>query len=100
MGFGGREVQEESIYVHLWLIQLTVQEKLTEHCKAIILQLKKIFLKKEYFTRPGSVIWNKPSLKPSQPTIDKLHSMLSTFEVSLFSMKKKKRFLSTYPELS
>ena len=40
---GGR-IKEEEIYAYLWLIHTVVQQKLTQHFKAIILQLKK----KEY----------------------------------------------------
>ena len=29
------------IYVHIWLIHFVVQQKLTQHCKATIFQLKK-----------------------------------------------------------
>ena len=36
---GGREAQGEGIYVYLQLIHIVVQ-KLTQHCKAIILQWK------------------------------------------------------------
>ena len=38
---GGRETQDEGdmgIYVYVQLIQFVIQEKLTQHCKAIILQ--------------------------------------------------------------
>ena len=43
---GRREVQEET-YVYLSLIHVEVWQKLTQHCKAIILQLKiNIFFKK------------------------------------------------------
>ena len=40
-GEGGREDQEGrdmGIYVYLQLIHFVVQQKLTQHCKAIILQ--------------------------------------------------------------
>ena len=37
---GGR-LQREGTYVYVWLINFVVQQKLTQHCKAIILQLKK-----------------------------------------------------------
>jgi len=37
----GREVQEEgSIYIYLWLTHVDEWQKPTQHCKAIILQLK------------------------------------------------------------
>ena len=39
-GVGGR-LQREGIYVYIELIHFVVQQKLTQHCKAIILQLKK-----------------------------------------------------------
>ena len=38
---GGRETQERGdmgIYVYIWLIPFVIQQKLTHHCKAIILQ--------------------------------------------------------------
>ena len=37
---GGREVQEGGTHVYLWLIHVEVQQKPTQYCKAIILQLK------------------------------------------------------------
>ena len=41
-GWDGREVQEGGyIYVYIQLIHFLVQQKLTQFCKAIILQLKK-----------------------------------------------------------
>ena len=41
---GGR-FKKERTYVYLWLIQIDVWQKPTQHCKAIILQLKIKFLK-------------------------------------------------------
>ena len=38
-GWGGR-LKREDIYVYLWLIHVFVWQKPTQHCKAIILQLK------------------------------------------------------------
>ena len=43
-GVGGRLTSEE-IHIYLWLIQVVVGQKPTQHCKAIILQLKKNFFK-------------------------------------------------------
>ena len=40
-GVQGR-LKREGMYVYAWLIRFIVQQKLTQHCKAIILQ----FLKK------------------------------------------------------
>ena len=37
---GGRGIQREGTYVHLWLIHVDVGQKPTESCKAIILQWK------------------------------------------------------------
>ena len=37
---GGRRIQEGRVYVYLWLIHVDVWQKPTQHCKAIILQLK------------------------------------------------------------
>ena len=39
-GEGGR-AKKEGIYVYIQLIHFTVQQKLTQHCKAIILPPKK-----------------------------------------------------------
>ena len=35
------EVKRERIHVYIQLIHFIVQQKLTQHCKAIILQFKK-----------------------------------------------------------
>ena len=46
----GSESKKEGIYVYVPLIHFAVQHKLTQHCKATILQLKKkkkIFKKQE-----------------------------------------------------
>ena len=43
-GCGGRELPEGGICVHIELIHFVVQQKLTQHCKTIILQLRKNFL--------------------------------------------------------
>ena len=40
MGGGGKS-QREGMCVGVWLIHFAVQQRLTQHCKAIILQLKK-----------------------------------------------------------
>ena len=37
---GGREVQKGGDIYNLWLIHVDVWQKPTQHCKAIILQLK------------------------------------------------------------
>ena len=42
---GGR-FKKEGTYVYLWLIHVDVWQKATQHCKAIILQLKTNKLKK------------------------------------------------------
>ena len=36
---GGR-FKREGMYVYIWLIHDAVQQKLTEHCKTVIFQLK------------------------------------------------------------
>ena len=43
---GGR-FKREGTYVYLWLIRGDVWQKPTQYCKAIILQLKTKFFKKE-----------------------------------------------------
>ena len=40
VGWNRREVQEGRTHVYLWLIPIVVGQKPTQHCKAIILQLK------------------------------------------------------------
>ena len=37
---GGKEVQGGGSYVFLWLIHVDVWQKPTQHCKAVIFQLK------------------------------------------------------------
>ena len=39
-GGGEGELKREEIYVYLWLIHVVVQQKVTQHCKEIILQSK------------------------------------------------------------
>ena len=39
---GEGRLKGEGKYVYLWLTQVLVQQKSTQHCKAIILQFKKI----------------------------------------------------------
>ena len=36
----GERFKREETYVYLWLVHVDVWQKLTHHCKAIILQLK------------------------------------------------------------
>ena len=36
----GRKFKEEEIYVHMWLSHFGVQQKLKQHCKSTIVQLK------------------------------------------------------------
>ena len=43
---GGR-FKREGTYVYLWLIHVAIWQKLTQYCKAIILQLKINKLKKK-----------------------------------------------------
>ena len=51
---GGR-IKREGTYVYLWLIHVAVWQKLTQHCKAIILQLKI----NKTFTPLSSSNWRK-----------------------------------------
>ena len=37
----GRRLEREGIYVYIQLIHIVVKQKLTQHCKAIILQFLK-----------------------------------------------------------
>ena len=36
----GERLIRKGVYVYIWLIHIAVQKKPTQHCKAIILQLK------------------------------------------------------------
>jgi len=36
----GRNPRKEKVDVHVWLIHFAVQQKLTQHCKATVLQYK------------------------------------------------------------
>ena len=40
MGRVGGRLKRDGVYVHVWLIHVVVRKKPTQHCKAIILQLK------------------------------------------------------------
>ena len=42
-GWGGEAGGRDGTYVDLWLIQVDVRQKLTQFCKAVILQLKHKF---------------------------------------------------------
>ena len=37
----GGMLKREGMYVYIWLINFVVQQKLAQHCEAIILQFKK-----------------------------------------------------------
>ena len=41
VGWDGREAMSAGMDVYIWLIHVVVQQKLTDHHKAIILQLKR-----------------------------------------------------------
>ena len=43
---GGR-LNREGTYIYIWLINFVVQQKLAQHCEAIILQFKKRERKKK-----------------------------------------------------
>ena len=45
MGWGGGRLKREAICVYLWLIHIVTWQKPAQNCKAMTLQLKKIFLK-------------------------------------------------------
>ena len=47
VGWEGGRLQREGMYVYTQLIHTVVQKELTQHCKAIILQLKIEKKKKE-----------------------------------------------------
>ena len=56
-GGAGREVPEGwNILTHLWLIPIVVWQKQAQHCKTIILQLKKILVLK---SRSLWTLWEK-----------------------------------------
>jgi len=52
---GGR-LTREGIYIHLWLIHVAEQQKPTQHCKSIILQLKISFKKRTEHTHTHTQI--------------------------------------------
>ena len=61
---GGRE----RLYTYIWLIHFFVQQKLTQHCKAIISNNKIKTLKAKSLTasQGGSVVKNLPARKETQ----------------------------------
>ena len=83
----GRRSKRQGICVCIWLFHLAVQQKLTQHCKAIILQLKKKERKKERKKRGErarklkiSSSWGSPKCKTSwgsweKPTTRKRDSL-------------------------
>ena len=54
MGGVGRRLKGEGIYVYIELIDFVVQQKLTQHSKTIIFQLKK--KKSVPCSKPGSCV--------------------------------------------
>ena len=53
-GEDGKEAQEGGdICVHIWLMHAVVQQKLTQHCKAITLQFKN---NEKKFSPPHSLL--------------------------------------------
>ena len=70
-GVGGRS-EREGIYVYIQLIHFVVQQKLTQHCKATILQLKKtkVFIDSFYLSGTergaGNTTNKQPLTVPSQ----------------------------------
>lgn len=58
-GWTGREAQEGGTYVSLWLTHAVVQEKPTQPCKAVALQLQINFLKRGDTLESGIRFVNK-----------------------------------------
>ena len=93
---GGR-FKRERTYVHLWLIHVDVSQKLTQYCKAIILQLKINELKKKQtknkwqveswgsgklqitYLVGGESVWEKISEVNLVRCIDRLKSFLAVW---------------------
>ena len=78
-GGGGREARERGTHVYRWLAHLVVQQKPTQQCKAIILQLK-IFIKEfemslEYFW-PTRSLWEYLVMQIWLDIIGKSHFLL------------------------
>ena len=46
---GGREFKKEETCVYIWLFHVDVWQKLTQHCKTVILQLKINVKKIKYY---------------------------------------------------
>ena len=51
----GERFEREGTYVYLWLIHVDVWQKPSQHCKAIILKLRKETKKKTLLIAPGFV---------------------------------------------
>jgi len=60
VGWGG---EREGIYVYLWLIHVEIWQKTTKFCKAIILQLKNKYIKKNILE---SIIMEKEKTKQNK----------------------------------
>ena len=53
----GGKLKREGTYVYLWLIQVDVWQKLTQYCKAIVLQFKILIIKNN----------SVPTVSPERP---------------------------------
>ena len=50
----GRRFRRKGTWVYLWLTHTAIRQKPTEHCKAIILQLKKKYVIKKFKNSVGT----------------------------------------------
>ena len=69
----GRKSKKEGIYVYMWLIHFTLQQKLTQHCKASTLQFKKKKKKRSNRSTLNPFIHVISSIFSKQVTPDPIH---------------------------
>ena len=74
--------KREGTYIYLQLIHVVAWNKPTQHCKAIIFQLKIIFLKKNVSLIPRMIYIDR-----SNPHKQKFFEFLNTFEEWILRQK-------------
>ena len=90
----GGKSKEEGIYVYMWLIHFAVQEKLTQHCKPTILQLKKT-KNKTTATTKSVVNVNTAGLNKLLQSILKFYPTMKCQIVPLGNTKKTQLYTHT-----
>ena len=82
-GVGGRgRLKREGIFVYTWLIHFVAQQKLTQHCKATVLQSKVV---------NKTTVWFAPKLSFARSVLCQRLSFLQLVRRELLIRKKNDR---------